>query len=182
MVKPTGWVVDMRYYIVEEDTGDLSDVIPEGVTCPQSGDLLRRHRGVGHGSPARGRRAHERALPAQSPPPLMSRRDHRGARPHVWLHRVAVPALRRPRHDPRLRGHAMESPRRRASAADGSSVDHAALTDSCLARLSDRRRVRSQEIMIRRGRAPRVAGVAVSDHRTLGGLTQFAISRTSAGR
>jgi hypothetical protein len=30
MVKPTGWVVDMRHYI-DEDTGDLPDVIPERV-------------------------------------------------------------------------------------------------------------------------------------------------------
>jgi hypothetical protein len=29
-VKPTGWVVDMRHYI-DEDTGDLPDVIPERV-------------------------------------------------------------------------------------------------------------------------------------------------------
>jgi hypothetical protein len=49
MVKPTGWVVDMRHYI-DEDTGDLPDVIPERVSQP--GDLLRRHRGMGHGSPA----------------------------------------------------------------------------------------------------------------------------------
>lgn len=30
MVKPTGWVVDMRHYI-DEDTGDLPEVIPERV-------------------------------------------------------------------------------------------------------------------------------------------------------
>jgi hypothetical protein len=30
MVKPTGWVVDMRHYI-DEGTGDLPDVIPERV-------------------------------------------------------------------------------------------------------------------------------------------------------
>ncbi|MGQ0736228.1 MAG: hypothetical protein ACT4QD_21565, partial [Acidobacteriota bacterium] len=30
MVKPTGWVVDMRHYI-DEETGDLPDVIPERI-------------------------------------------------------------------------------------------------------------------------------------------------------
>jgi hypothetical protein len=30
MVKPTSWVVDMRHYI-DEETGDLPDVIPERV-------------------------------------------------------------------------------------------------------------------------------------------------------
>jgi len=30
MVKPTGWVVDMRHYI-DEDTGHLPEVIPERV-------------------------------------------------------------------------------------------------------------------------------------------------------
>jgi hypothetical protein len=30
MVKATGWVVDMRHYI-DEDTGDLPEVIPERV-------------------------------------------------------------------------------------------------------------------------------------------------------
>jgi hypothetical protein len=30
MVKPTGWVVDMRHYI-DEDTGDLPEMIPERV-------------------------------------------------------------------------------------------------------------------------------------------------------
>jgi hypothetical protein len=30
MVRPTGWVVDMRHYI-DEDTGDLPEVIPERV-------------------------------------------------------------------------------------------------------------------------------------------------------
>ena len=30
MVKPTGWVVDMRHYI-DEDTWDLPEVIPERV-------------------------------------------------------------------------------------------------------------------------------------------------------
>ena len=30
MVKPSGWVVDMRHYI-DEDTGDLPEVIPERV-------------------------------------------------------------------------------------------------------------------------------------------------------
>ena len=50
MVKPSSWVVDMRHY-VDEDTGDLPEVIPERVL---SLAIFFGHRGVGYGSLAGG--------------------------------------------------------------------------------------------------------------------------------
>jgi hypothetical protein len=54
ILKPTGWVVDMRRYL-------------------------------------------DAAESSSSP---LSRRDHRGTGPHVWIHRLAVSAVRGQRMDP----------------------------------------------------------------------------------
>jgi hypothetical protein len=91
MVRPSSWVVDMRHY-VDEDTGDLREVIPERVLSLAI--FFWRDRGVGYGSLAGGRRTYERTVPAQSRLSSLSRRHHRATRLDLRLHHLAVLAVR----------------------------------------------------------------------------------------
>ena len=145
-------------------------------TCPQPRDLLRCHRRMGHGSLARGRRAHQCARSAQSRAASLSRRHHRATRALVWIRRLAVPTLRRPRHDPQLGRYVVESRRRRASTVDRSTIDRDALTQSF-----ETARRHCVDCWVRQDRMMNgpasAAAITASDRGGLRGLTQFARCR-----
>src|SRR5207253_1489822 len=69
-------------------------------------------------------------LAGASGPSSVPRRYHRGTRPLVWIHRLAVPTLRRPRPDSRLGRHVVESRHRCGPRADRSTIDSQALNRS----------------------------------------------------
>ena len=110
MVKPTGWVVDMRHYL-DEETGDLPDGLPATVLtlALYFGSIVAwvtdhlLHEDWHTNVPCR----------RESWPPALPRRHHGRTESHVRIHFVAVSRVRRQRADPRVGGHAVESAGRR---------------------------------------------------------------------